>query len=286
MASASPRPAFRRRILIEPRPSQVTAELEDDWHRMVVTLRHEEGVVRAVSSDMKRWPWTTCPGATAQLETTFVGQALSNFAKCGEKNSNCTHLYDLALFAAAHAVNTEPVRYDIIVFDPQEGRRDARLARNGETVLSWRLADVTFVEPADIAGMTLFTLGGWIASLDKPEQEPARILRWASIMALGRAMVIPAGLSAEAFAGGACFTFQAAKAGLAQRRPNAHQDFSASGPLSEHAHLFGEKWPPPYLGVTVNLSQIHKTYVNACARWRADSPLAAQAETEAASFFS
>ena len=61
-------PAFRRRILIEPSPGHVTAELEDDWHRMIVTLFHDSGIVRAVQSDMKRWPWTTCRGAIAQLE--------------------------------------------------------------------------------------------------------------------------------------------------------------------------------------------------------------------------
>ena len=241
MTSASRRPAFRRRILIEPAPGRVTAELEDDWHRMIVALRHEGGVVREVTSDMKRWPWTTCPGAITQLKTTFVGRSLSDFANSGEKNSNCTHLYDLALFAAAHAADHEAVAYDVTVSDPDHGARDALISRDAVTLLAWRLQDVAFVAPGELAGTTLFTLGNWIAGLGKPEQEAARILRWASIMALGRAMVIPTGLSAQAFAGGACFTFQAAKAGVATRMPNAHQDFSASGPMLEHAHLFGKK---------------------------------------------
>ena len=49
---------YRRRILIEPAPGRSTAELEDDYHRMVVTLTHSDGVVVAVESEMKRAPWT------------------------------------------------------------------------------------------------------------------------------------------------------------------------------------------------------------------------------------
>ena len=56
-------PGYRRRIVIEPSPGAVTAELEDDYHRMVVTLRHDGEVITGVASKMKRSPWTTCEGA-------------------------------------------------------------------------------------------------------------------------------------------------------------------------------------------------------------------------------
>ena len=39
-------PAFRHRILIEPAPGCVTAEIEDDWHRMVVIVFHGGGIAR------------------------------------------------------------------------------------------------------------------------------------------------------------------------------------------------------------------------------------------------
>ena len=51
-------PGYRRRIVIEREPGSVTAELEDDYHRMVVTLRHADGIITGVESEMKRSPWT------------------------------------------------------------------------------------------------------------------------------------------------------------------------------------------------------------------------------------
>src|SRR5580692_5755769 len=119
---------YRRRILIEPSSGLVSAELEDDYHRMVVSLTHADGVVTKVESEMKRSPWTMCPGAMDQLAQTFTGVPLAGFAKRGEKTANCTHLHDLALFAAAHANDTAPVAYDILVTDVVDNTRRATLA--------------------------------------------------------------------------------------------------------------------------------------------------------------
>ncbi|WP_271143803.1 DUF2889 domain-containing protein [Brevundimonas sp. NIBR10] len=218
----------------------VTAELEDDWHRMVVTLTHRDGVVVDVASDMKRWPWTTCRGAIAQLSQTLEGAALDQLARQGERTHNCTHLHDLALFAAAHAAETSAIAYDVTVSDPVDGRRVAELVRNGVPMFSWRQENDLFIAPSDLAGLSLSQLGEWISTLDRDRREGARILRWAAIMAYGRAMEIPEGLSATAFPSGACFTFQPEQARDAIRRPDVPRDLSREGalPLADRAQSF------------------------------------------------
>lgn len=237
---------FRRRILIEPGTGQVTAELEDDYHRMVVTLHHGEGFVRRVDSAVKRAPWTSCPGATRQLAETFTGKPLAALARIGEKFENCTHLHDLALFAAAHAGEARPTAYEVSVSDPAAGERTARLARDGREQLVWILAGERFISPPELAGRALGELGGWIAAHDRAEREAVRILRWASILALGRQMEMPSGISATLFPAGTCYTFQEARAAGSTRLPGADRDFSTSGeePLADRAAAFARCQSP------------------------------------------
>lgn len=239
--STTDRPGYRRRILIELGEGTVTAELEDDYHRMVVTLDHAGGVITAVNSAMKRSPWTTCPGAMAQLETTFRGQRLDAAGLRDEKPRNCTHLFDLATFAAAHAGEAAPIAYEIAVADAVDGAAEARLWRDGVAVFHWRYADGAYTAPADMAGMPMAAIGGWIAALPADLQEPARILRWAAMVAHGRTMILPAGMSATHFPSGACFTFQPETAPNGTRRPGADVDFTAPGarpPMADREAMF------------------------------------------------
>lgn len=233
-------PGYRRRILIEPGAYSVSAELEDDYHRMVVTLAHADGVVTAVDSQMKRAPWTGCPGAMAQLRETFLGQPLAGFARRGEKTRNCTHLHDLALFAAAHAAAAGPVAYDMHVTDPVAGRREARLDRDGAAVFRWVLENDRFVSPDTLAGRGLYELNDWIAGLDRDTAEAARILRWAAIVALGRGMDMPAGMPATEWPLGSCYNFQPGRADTSTRVPGADIDWSVPGrePMADRAAAF------------------------------------------------
>lgn len=233
-------PGYRRRILIEPGPGLAVAELEDDYHRMVVRLHHAGGVVTRVDSAMKRAPWTTCGGAMARLEQTFTGVALADVARRGEKTTNCTHLHDLALFAAAHAGGDAAVAYEIFVSDAVAGGRTARLARDGVAMFDWVLHDERIVSPPELAGRALTELGDWIATCDAATAEAARILRWAAMVALGRTIDMPAGMSATAFPAGTCHTFQPEQAKVGLRQPHADVDFSRAGrdPLADRAASF------------------------------------------------
>ena len=213
-------PGYRRRIRIEPRENAVLAMLEDDMHCMAVTLRHEGGpegrVVTAVEPVMERAPWTTCPGARAQLETTFAGQPLAEVTARREKRANCTHLHDLAVFAAAHAGDARALVYDVLVSDPLAGERLLELRRDGARLLLWRERDGVLVEPASAAGLTLLQLRDWIGTLSVEAQEPARVLQWAGLVAHGRTIPIEQQSRATSLPPN-CYTFQPERAVNAKR---------------------------------------------------------------------
>ena len=69
--------AYRRRIVVETtQPGVTVADLEDDFHHFVVTLRHDGERVVEVSCESERWPWATCPGAAVHLRA-LEGMPLS-----------------------------------------------------------------------------------------------------------------------------------------------------------------------------------------------------------------
>jgi hypothetical protein len=180
-------PGFRRRLKVESGEGAVIAMVEDDYHCMVVTLRHDGECVLSVEPDMHRAPWTTCPGAPAKLVGTFTGALLSEVTARHDKQTNCTHLHDLAVLAAAHAQDRGTLVYDILVSDPVDGRRISEIRRDGVLVLRFAEQDNILVEPEGAAGRSLFELRDWINALDGPQKEAARLLQWGAILGHGRA---------------------------------------------------------------------------------------------------
>ncbi|HSW14558.1 MAG TPA: DUF2889 domain-containing protein [Solimonas sp.] len=217
-------PGFRRRFRVTTGPGWVRSEVEDDYHCMTVTLRHARGVVTAVEPVMHRAPWTTCPGAVGQLQQTFMGLALEGFVARGEKTANCTHLHDLALLAAAHAADVEPLVFDILVSDPVDSRRRSELRRNGLPLLGWSEQDNRIVEPAELSGLRLDQLRDWIESLAPAQQEAARLLRWGAILAHGRTIPMERQSDASRMPPN-CYSFQPQRSGEA-RRVGEIRDFS------------------------------------------------------------
>lgn len=207
-------------------PGWVRSDLEDDFHHMHVTLRHAGGVVTAVEPVMERWPWTTCPLAGEELQRTFTGARLEDVPKLGDKTQHCTHLYDLALLAAAHAGDGAPVQYDVLVSDPVEGRQRAELRRNGVAEFSWVLERRgRFVEPPELAGGSLYDLKAWLENLPPDLQEAGRVLRWGAMVAHGR--ILPLSEQSDATVmQPRCFTFQPRNAVKATRIGEI-KDFSA-----------------------------------------------------------
>lgn len=209
-------PGYRRVIEVVPSADCVTALLEDDFHCMAVSLRHAGGFVQKVDAFADRMPWTTCPGAVAKLVATFEGSALDEVTARRDKKSNCTHLHDLAVLAAAHADNDAELRFEFSASDPRDGVRILEGRREGQLLHRWVEREGVIAEPQVIKGETLFTLRDWIGSLAGPVQETARLLQWASIVAHGR--TIPPEQQREASDLPAnCYTFQPERAVRAQR---------------------------------------------------------------------
>lgn len=225
---------FRRRFRITPEPTRICCEVEDDYHCMTVVVNHDGKVVTSIEPGMRRVPWTTCPGAEQQLKQTFNGVALEDFASRGDKKSNCTHLYDLALLAANHFHDTEGTVYDLLVSDPIDGVRLAEIRKNGRTVLSWSESGFTITEPPELAGTPLFDMREWISGLEKEQQEYARLLQWGNMLANGRSIPLENQSDATKMPPN-CYTFQTERAKTA-KRVGEIRDFSAeeSDPLADY----------------------------------------------------
>ncbi|HEY6130869.1 MAG TPA: hypothetical protein VIV27_02565 [Halioglobus sp.] len=197
-------------------PGCVRSAVEDDFHCMRVTLHHDKTTANSVKADLVRAPWSTCPGAVAKCETTFTGIALADFPAQKVKSTNCTHLYDLALLAAAHALDDTPLVYVVFVSDPIAGERSAQLCRNGKPVLAWSDENYRITGPAELAGMKLNAMRTWIESLDPVQQEAARILSWVSLIAHGRTIPMDKQSDASRMPP-SCYTFQPEQASRAVR---------------------------------------------------------------------
>ncbi len=217
-------PGFRRRFVVTPLAQSVTAAVEDDYHCMAVTLRHDGSAITGIESMMDRAPWTTCPGAPAVLKSTFEGALLVEASALGLKQANCTHLYDLAAIAAAHARDPEPLRYDILVCDPVLGDVIAEIRRDDVPVLRIHHRDNVMTAPPVIAGLPLFKLRGWIESLTGAEQDAARLLQWGTILAHGRITPMERQSDASRMPSN-CYTFQPERK-LEARRVGQVLDFS------------------------------------------------------------
>lgn len=227
-------PGFRRRFRITPRESCVQTEVEDDYHCMSVIVHHDGAVATAVEPDMRRVPWSTCPGAEEQLKKTFAGVPLKDFPIKGEKKINCTHLHDLAILAAAHAFDSTPSIYDILVSDPVDGERRAELRKDGETLLAWSEASFQLLAPAEVAGLNLMNIRTWLDTLDPIKREAAKLLQWGNMIANGRGIPLAQQSDATKMPPN-CFTFQPERAVVAKRIGTIRDFSDGSGePLDQY----------------------------------------------------
>lgn len=207
----------------------VVGGLEDDFHYFVVTVHHDGAVVTGIASEAFRWPWTTCPGAGDQLQL-LVGMPLSPRCLAVGDITNprlqCTHQFDLAGLAVAHATRDVEVRqYDATVpFGAQSGGPQAvTLLRDGVEALAWTLDGHACVDPEPYASAPW--RGGFLrwadAALEVDDAEAAVVLRRACDISLGRGADLRSYRSAGELAIGAsgvCYTFQPETAAVAYRQ--------------------------------------------------------------------
>lgn len=239
-------PGLWRRIILQPGPGWIGAALEDDMHRFHLRIDHAGGRICSVKAEAPRHPWTACPGAVPRLSGELEGEALADVAR-RDAGQHCTHLLDLAILAAAHAGDGEPVRFDMRVADRVEDRTTATLDENGTEVLRWQLEDTRIVGPAPYAGLDLRKLSQWKKDLPPRDAERATLLRRAVFISGGRTFAtIPEERATDRGPQrmGACYNFQLPQAEGSVRSPNWRRDFSMSGkePLAgfDPAEVFGE----------------------------------------------
>lgn len=225
--------AYWRRVRIE-RLDDVTvrAALEDDFHHFSVELTHDGSHALRFTATSTRWPWSTCPDAGSQLGA-LDGMELSPrstaVAAVADPHLQCTHLFDLAGLAVAHATRSDARRtYDIeIPPAAADGQRVVRLSRNGAPHLEWTLDYGTgLTSPAPFTEAPW--RGGFIkwadATLSPDEAEAAIVLRRACDIGMGRGMDLEAYRTAEELADlmtGVCYTMQP------DVMPNAHRQIGS-----------------------------------------------------------
>lgn len=228
---------YRRRIRLVARGDTVRADLEDDFHRFGVALRHDGERIVGARGESFRFPWATCPGASARIEE-LAGLPLlaraADLAAHTDVRLHCTHLYDLLALALAHAAAGRVRRqYDVAVPDRVERRTAPTLHRDGELLLAWRVEGHRVADPPPFSGLVLRgrSFLEWIyASLDADMAEAALVLRRACYIALGRGTDLDAVPSADRItpiAGASCHSMQPGIAEHAHRIRNATRDFTA-----------------------------------------------------------
>jgi hypothetical protein len=232
--------AYRRRIrVVIDSPGTVAGGLEDDFHYFQVQVRHDAEHVTAVDANSRRWPWTTCPGAADPLRA-LAGMPLSR--RClavgdwTDPRQNCTHMFDLAGLAIAHAARGGAVgttrQYDVAIpFGAQGGRRtNVELWRDGESTLTWTLEGMTCIDPPPYSEVRW--RGGFLRwadeALDPDTAEAAIVLRRACDIGMGRGMdldAIPNAVDILDTQGRICHTMQPGTVEVAQRNRGTTRDY-------------------------------------------------------------
>jgi hypothetical protein len=229
---ARPGGSFHRAVhLTTLNATTVEAELEDDFHRFGVTLRHDGAAVLAVEGRSARYPWTSCPlasGALNALRGLAIGSHPADIYRHTDPRLQCTHQFELAGLAASHAARPPGKRrYDLAVEDFDDEGRRATLGRDGLEVLAWRFRGDLLVEPPAMAGTSVASLNSRsLADLSHEEAEARLLLRRAIWLSRGRwididGVATAAGLDRT----GACFSYQPGVAGQALRRRGSERDF-------------------------------------------------------------
>jgi hypothetical protein len=224
-------PGLHRRIVLQPGNGWIGVALEDDMHRFHLRLDHAGGRVAAVAGKAVRHPWSACPGAIGFMAAELTGQPLADVAR-RDPFQHCTHLFDLAVLAAAHADDAEATRFDMTVADRVEDRTTATLCENGAEKLRWRLDGTAIAGDPPFGGRDLRQLSKWKHELPAADAERAALLRRAIFVSGARQYTPPPG-DPSAYDNrermGVCFNYQLPQAATSHRTPDWHRDFSQSG---------------------------------------------------------
>ena len=225
---------YRRRIRITTAPGLARADLEDDPHRYGVIVKHDGQSVAAVQGLALRTPWSLCREAVSVLDR-LVGMALSpdpqEVYRHTDGRAQCTHMFDLAGLAVAHAARgTSQRQYDIEMpcLDTRAPRQ-ACLSVDGQERLVWTLERSAILAPKPFAGQDLRTMMPWAKArfIDRDVLEAVMVLRRAVFVSGNRMydMDRMTDAAATGHVSGACYVFQPGVAERAARVQGSTLDF-------------------------------------------------------------
>jgi hypothetical protein len=185
---------YRRRIELRPSNLVVDAAMEDYLHHVGLRLHHDGVTITAVEVAPERLPWTTCPvgvAGAAALEGVAIGDVSELDRWMGGRASQCVHVVDLAVLAAAATRRGTARTYEVWVEPVGDGVRAARLLVDGAEWATWRMRGYDLVAEGRFAGLALDrrTFSSWVgAHLEADEAEMAFVLRRGLSIGISRTM--------------------------------------------------------------------------------------------------
>ncbi|MDF8331662.1 hypothetical protein [Novosphingobium cyanobacteriorum] len=142
---------FRRRIRLDGRAGVVVVQLDDNCHAMWLRLEHDGARVKDVVGDLTRFPTTGCPSAPAGLRVLKdkpLNAPQAALYSGGGPVGTCTHMFDLAVLAMAHAQRDPGLRtWDVIVPDMVDGITTASVELDGRPLHRWRVEERLVIAP-------------------------------------------------------------------------------------------------------------------------------------------
>ncbi len=227
---------FRRRLHWRALPGRVEVALEDSNHGFRLQLAHDGQRITQVFAEPLRFPFTTCPEAVAQVQV-LLGLELTAVAEqraALPQATNCTHLIDMALLAAAHAADVGTERlYDIAVTDECEGITQARIACDGQLVHEWAIRAHVIETPPSFAGRPAMRgFYAWVVDeLEGMAREAAQALQRGYFIAQSRRWntrpIEEHPASTDGIAVGACYSYNTGAVERALRINGSVRDCTA-----------------------------------------------------------
>ena len=227
--------AFRRRIrLKKPCETQVLAGVEDDFHAFKVLLTHDGETVVAVEGETLRYPLDTCPGSLSllhQLESVALSKDPRAIGAFVNPRQHCTHLFDLAGLAIAHACRDAQSReYDISI--PDHDLSELFLRRDGELILHMSLVENIIQSPLLYQGQSIEQgFSAWVKHniSNHEEGEAALILQRGRFVAMGwlqKEAIVKTSVPWRHVPVGVCYSYQKGTIDKATRVKGSIKDCS------------------------------------------------------------
>ena len=226
---------YRRKIRLFSKIGEIRADMEDDSHRFGLVVKHDGFRVVAIEGIPMRTPWTLCSGAKERLQD-LTGRNLADYPIAASGNQDakqqCTHMFDLAILAIAHAARPLGSReYEIEA--PWYAMNEPRyitLLRDGHVIAKWTLLGNKLLVPVTLDEIGVKSLLTWASENTKnaDELEAIFIMRRSVLISGSRIMDLDNIPNPEATGHGigACYVHQPSRISIAKRNRGSTLDFT------------------------------------------------------------